>query len=81
MKKHILSVLFLLILTLGCSLSVFAEEEPTKYIVDEMGVLSDDEIDELNAYADYLSAETGIDSARRTRAATKARWASPARAA
>ncbi|MCI7596888.1 MAG: TPM domain-containing protein [Lachnospiraceae bacterium] len=61
MKKHILSVLFLLILTLGCSLSVFAEEEPTKYIVDEMGVLSDDEIDELNAYADYLSAETGID--------------------
>lgn len=61
MKKHILSVLFLLILTLGCSLSVFAEEEQTKYIVDEMGVLSDDEIDELNAYADYLSAETGID--------------------
>ncbi|MGN0307554.1 MAG: TPM domain-containing protein [Lachnospiraceae bacterium] len=61
MKKYILSALMLSILCLSLSVSAFAREEQDTYILDELGVLSDEEINELNENARYLSDEIKVD--------------------
>ena len=59
MKKQIMSILIMLLLCISLSSAVFAAD--TVYVVDEIGVLTDDEIEDLNGYGAYLADECGVD--------------------
>ena len=61
MKKTISAILLMLIFCISLSMSAFAEESEATYIVDGVGMLSDDELDDLNEYGAYLSDVTGTD--------------------
>lgn len=60
MKKKLTAFLALLMLCFSLNISAFAAQS-TKYIADELDVLSQQEESDLNAYADYLAGETGVD--------------------
>ena len=60
MKRNLTAFLALLMLCFSLNISAFAAEN-TKYIADELDVLNQQEESDLNAYADYLNENTGID--------------------
>lgn len=60
MTKKIISILFAIILVLGMSISAFANNQGI-YVYDEAGILTNDEIEELNAKAKAISEEYGCE--------------------
>ncbi|MGN1479295.1 MAG: TPM domain-containing protein [Acutalibacteraceae bacterium] len=60
MKRNLTAFLALLMLCFSLNISAFAAEN-TKYIADELDVLNQQEESDLNAYADYLNENTGVD--------------------
>ena len=60
MKKKFTAFLALLMLCFSLNITVFAAQG-TKYIADELDVMSPQKESDLNAYADYLAGETGVD--------------------
>ena len=60
-KKSILTVLFALILCMTAVIPVFAKTSEATYIIDGVGMLSDEELDALNEYGAQLSDATGTD--------------------
>ena len=60
MKKKLTAFLALLMLCFSLNITVFAAQG-TQYIADELDVMSPQKESDLNAYADYLAGETGVD--------------------
>ena len=58
-KKRIATILLVLVLCFSFCVPVLAAE--TEYIIDESGILTDEELEESNKYADYLAELMDID--------------------
>ena len=58
-KERIATILLVLVLYFSFCVPVLAME--TEYIIDESGILTDEELEESNKYADYLAELMDID--------------------
>ena len=61
MKKRIFAFLLTFIMCISFDPTAFATEEGASYIIDEIGYLTEEQIDSLNEYGEYLSESIGID--------------------